>query len=132
MRPDLDTLDPAATMRPFRVDFVFPVLRPKERALMFNIYVGNLSFEASESDLRAAFEAHGEVLKVNIITDRDTGRSRGFGFVEMESNEDGRKAIEALHETELGGRNLTVNEARPREPRGGGGGDRGGSRRDRY
>ena len=89
---------------------------------MFNIYVGNLSFDTSEADLRAAFEAHGEVLKANIITDRDTGRSRGFGFVEMESREDGMKAIEALNETELSGRNLTVNEAKPRESRGGGGG----------
>jgi len=93
---------------------------------MFNIYVGNLSFDTSESDLREAFEAHGEVLKANVVTDRDTGRSRGFGFVEMDSNEDGRKAIEALNESDLGGRNLTVNEAKPREPRSGGGGGGGG------
>jgi cold-inducible RNA-binding protein len=94
---------------------------------MFNIYVGNLSFDTSESDLREAFEAHGEVLKANVVTDRDTGRSRGFGFVEMDNDEDGRKAIEALNESDLGGRNLTVNEAKPREPRsGGGGGGRGG------
>lgn len=93
---------------------------------MFNIYVGNLSFDASEADLRAAFEAHGEVLKANIITDRDTGRSRGFGFVEMAEREDGVKAIEALNGTELSGRTLTVNEAKPRRESGGGGGGRGG------
>ena len=102
---------------------------------MYNIYVGNLSFDTSESNLRAAFEAHGEVLKASIVTDRDTGRSRGFGFVEMDSAEDGRKAIEALNETDLGGRNLTVNEAKPRAPRsggGGGGGRRGGGGGDRW
>ena len=93
---------------------------------MFNIYVGNLSFDASEADLRAAFEAYGEVLKANIITDRDTGRSRGFGFVEMAEREDGVKAIEALNGTELSGRTLTVNEAKPRRESGGGGGGRGG------
>jgi len=97
---------------------------------MFNIYVGNLSFETSEASLQAAFEAHGEVLAAKIITDRETGRPRGFGFVEMASKEDGQKAIDALNETELDGRTLTVNEARPREPRGGGGG--GGRGRDRY
>jgi len=94
---------------------------------MLNIYVGNLSFETSQADLEAAFQAHGEVLNCKIITDRDTGRSRGFGFVEMANGEEGQKAIEALNGTELGGRSLTVNEAKPREPRGGGGG-----RRDRY
>ena len=102
---------------------------------MYNIYVGNLSFDTSESNLRAAFEAHGEVLKASIVTDRDTGRSRGFGFVEMDNAEDGRKAIEALNETDLGGRNLTVNEAKPRAPRsggGGGGGRRGGGGGDRW
>ena len=92
-----------------------------------NIYVGNLSFEASEDDLRQAFAAHGEVTGVNIITDRETGRPRGFGFVEMASEEEGRKAIAALNETEIGGRAVNVNEARPKTPRGGGGG---GGRRD--
>ncbi len=87
-----------------------------------NIYVGNLSFEASEDDVRQAFAAHGEVTSVNIITDRETGRPRGFGFVEMASEEEGRKAIAALNETEIGGRAVTVNEARPKAPRGGGGG----------
>jgi RNA recognition motif-containing protein len=92
-----------------------------------NIYVGNLSFETSEDALRLAFEAHGDVTRVNIVTDRDTGRPRGFGFVEMANEEEGRKAIAALHETEIGGRALNVNEARPKSPRRGGGG---GGRRD--
>ncbi len=94
-----------------------------------NIYVGNLSFDASEDDVRQAFAAHGEVTSVNIITDRETGRPRGFGFVEMASEEEGRKAIAALNETDIGGRTVNVNEARPRAPRSGGGGG-GGGRRD--
>jgi len=98
---------------------------------MINIYVGNLSFKATEDDVREAFGAHGEVLKVGIIMDRDSGRSRGFGFVEMADKEEGLAAIEALNGTELGGRSLTVNEARPREERGGGGGG-GGGRGDRW
>ena len=100
---------------------------------MFNIYVGNLSFEASEDELRVLFEEHGEVLKVNLITDRDTGRPRGFGFVEMGDATQGRTAIEQLNGREVGGRALTVNEAKPRAPRtGGGGGGGGGGRRDRW
>ena len=95
------------------------------------VYVGNLSFSTTEAELRQLFEAHGQVNSATVVTDRDTGRSRGFGFVEM-GDEDARKAISALHETEVGGRKLVVNEARPREDRGGGGGGgrRGG--RDRY
>jgi len=95
---------------------------------MINIYVGNLSFDTSEASLRAAFGAHGEVLEAKIITDRDTGRSRGFGFVEMANKEEGQAAIEALNGTDLDERTLTVNEARPREDRGGGGGGGGGRR----
>jgi len=94
-----------------------------------NIYVGNLSFETGDAELRAAFEAHGEVTSASVITDRETGRSRGFGFVEMPSADQARAAIQALNGTELGGRSLNVNEARPRgESRGGsgGGGGRGG------
>lgn len=97
---------------------------------MFNIYVGNLSFEATEDELRGLFEEHGEVLKVNLITDRDTGRPRGFGFVEMADANQGRTAIEQINGREVGGRTLTVNEAKPRASRGGGGG--GGGRRDRW
>ncbi len=100
---------------------------------MFNIYVGNLSFEATEDELRGLFAEHGEVVKVNIITDRDTGRPRGFGFVEMADENSGRTAIEQVNGREVGGRTLTVNEAKPRAARGGaGGGGGGGGRRDRW
>jgi RNA recognition motif-containing protein len=96
---------------------------------MFNIYVGNISFDTTEDDIRKMFETHGEVLKVSLITDRDTGRPRGFGFVEMANANEGRAAVEQLNGQELGGRALNVNEAKPRPARGGGGG---GGRRDRW
>jgi len=86
-----------------------------------NIYVGNLSFDTSDADLQAAFAAHGEVTSARVITDRDTGRSRGFGFVEMPSSDEANAALSALDGTELDGRSLKVNEARPRAERGGGG-----------
>ena len=90
-----------------------------------NIYVGNLSFDATEDDVRQAFEAHGEVSSVNLITDRDTGRPRGFGFVEMPNDEEANKAIEALNLQEIVGRPVNVNQAKPRtDRRGGGGGGR--------
>ncbi len=96
---------------------------------MKNIFVGNLDFNTSEDDLRQMFQAHGQVDRVSIMTDRDTGRSRGFGFVEMASSEEGDKAIAAINGTQLGGRTLNVNEARPKAERTGGGGrDRGGDR----
>ncbi len=99
-----------------------------------NIYVGNLSFDTTADDLSEMFAAHGVVTKAQVTTDRETGRSRGFGFVEMSSG--GAEAIAALNGKQVGGRALTVNEAKPREPRGGGGygGSRGGSGggRDRY
>ncbi len=98
---------------------------------MKNIFVGNLSFNTNEDELRQAFEAYGQVDRVSIMTDRDTGRSRGFGFVEMASNEDGEKAITALNGSQLSGRTINVNEARPKAERAGGGGgfrDRGGDR----
>ncbi len=79
------------------------------------IYVGNLPFSTNESELRDLFGTHGEVTEVNIVTDRDTGRSRGFGFVEMASGAD--EAIAALNGSSMGGRSLTVNEARPRTER---------------
>ncbi len=85
------------------------------------IYVGNLSFDTSESELRSAFEAHGSVDSVAIISDKYTGRSKGFGFVEMGNAEEAKAAITELHEKELDGRRLNVNEARPREDRRGGG-----------
>ena len=82
-----------------------------------NLYVGNLSFDTSEDALMQAFAAHGTVTSARVITDRDTGRSRGFGFVEMEDAEAARQAISALNNQELDGRSLNVNEARPRTPR---------------
>jgi RNA recognition motif-containing protein len=86
-----------------------------------NIFVGNLDFGATEDSLRAMFEVHGAVERVSIMTDRDTGRSRGFAFVEMTNSEDADRAIAALNGAELGGRALNVNEARPKTERGGGG-----------
>lgn len=89
-----------------------------------NLYVGNLSYTTTEDDLRKAFEAYGEITSINIIKDKYSGDSRGFGFVEMSSNDDAREALENLNGAELGGRNLKVSEARPRNDnnRGGGGG----------
>ena len=92
-----------------------------------NIYVGNLSFDLSEDDLRELFSPFGDVSSTAIITDKYSGRSKGFGFVEMPDNDAAQKAIEALNNKEVGGRNLNVNEARPKEQRrdnnrGGGGG----------
>jgi cold-inducible RNA-binding protein len=86
------------------------------------IYVGNLSFNTSESALRAAFEAHGAVASAQLVMDRETGRPRGFGFVEMNDDNEAKAAMAALNGQELDGRSLTVNEAKPREDRGGGGG----------
>ncbi|MCR9293937.1 MAG: RNA-binding protein [bacterium] len=87
-----------------------------------NIYVGNLSFNATEEDLENAFGEYGEVTSVNIIKDRDTGRSRGFAFVEMRDGKSAQDAIEGVNLKEIQGRSVTVNEARPREDRRGGGG----------
>ena len=89
---------------------------------MKNIFVGNLSFSASEDSVRGMFETYGTVDRVSIITDRDTGRSRGFAFVEMPNDNEALKAIESLNGSDVGGRKLNVNEARPREERGPGGG----------
>ena len=93
--------------------------------MSFKLYVGNLSFSTSSEDLQQLFAQVGSVESATVVEDRETGRSRGFGFVEMASNEDGQKAIEQFNGTDLNGRNLTVNEARPREDRGGRGGGRG-------
>jgi cold-inducible RNA-binding protein len=91
-----------------------------------NIFVGNLSFNATEDSIRSLFEAHGTVDRVSLVTDRDSGQPRGFGFVEMANDSEAEQAIAALNGVELGGRNITVNEARPKAERGGGGGYRGG------
>jgi RNA recognition motif-containing protein len=95
------------------------------------LYVGNLSYDTTENDLQDAFAAHGTVVSVNLIQDHATGRPRGFGFVTMEDPTAAQAAISALNGTEIGGRALTVNEARPREGGGGGGGGgfRGGGER---
>lgn len=84
---------------------------------MKRLYVGNLNFSATEDEIRGAFEAHGEVESVHLVTDRDTGRSRGFAFVEMADADQAEQAIGALNGTNLGGRDLVVNEARPRPER---------------
>ena len=98
---------------------------------MKNIFVGNLDFNTSEEELRQLFESHGQVDRVSIMTDRDTGRSRGFGFVEMANAEEGDKAIAALNGSQVGGRTLNVNEARPKPERSGSGGGGGGGGRGR-
>ena len=106
-----------------------------------NIYVGNLSYQTTEGDLRAAFEGHGTVTSSAVIMDADSGRSKGFGFVEMADDQQAKAAISALDGSELDGRQIKVNEARPRAERsswgprggGGGGGNRGGGgRRERW
>jgi RNA recognition motif-containing protein len=103
------------------------------------LYVGNLSYDMTDSGLEQLFAAHGTVQSAQVVMDRDTGRSRGFGFVEMGSDQEAQAAIAALSGQMVGGRSLTVNEAKPREDRGGGGGRRGGGyggggggRRDRH
>jgi cold-inducible RNA-binding protein len=90
------------------------------------LYVGNLPYTTAEQDLRDLFERAGQVESVTVMRDMATGRARGFGFVEMATDEGATKAINELHESQLGGRTLTVNEARPKEPRSGGGGGGGG------
>ena len=98
------------------------------------IYVGGLPYSATEQQLNELFAAHGTVESARVITDKFTGQSRGFGFVEMSTTEEAKTAIAALNGTQLGGRTLTVNEARPQEARssGGGGGRSGGGKRDRW
>jgi RNA recognition motif-containing protein len=105
---------------------------------MKNLFVGNMSFQTTANDLRALFEPFGQLARVHVATDRETGRARGFGFVEMPNDAEAAKAIAALDGKDVGGRNLKVNEARPKSesggsgPRGGsGGGDRGGKDGDR-
>ena len=92
---------------------------------MTNIFVGNLNFQTTQEDLRAVFEPYGTVDAVNVITDRETGQARGFAFVEMANKNEAETAISVLNGTELNGRAMNVNEARPK-PQGGGGGSRGG------
>lgn len=97
------------------------------------LYVGNLSYDVTNASLEEMFSSFGTVTSAQIIMDRDSGRSKGFGFVEMDNNQEAQNAIEALNEKQVGGRALTVNEARPREDRGGGGSRGGyGGGRGRY
>ena len=98
------------------------------------IYVGGLPYSATESQLQALFASHGTVESTRVVTDKYTGQSRGFGFVEMSTTEEAKKAIAALNGTQMDGRTLTVNEAKPQEPRSGGGGFGGGrgGKRDRW
>jgi RNA recognition motif-containing protein len=91
-----------------------------------NIYVGNLVWDATQDDLYNLFQEHGKVTRAQVIMDRETGRSRGFGFVEMENDSEADRAVAALNGADFRGRPLTVNEAKPREDRGGGGGGGGG------
>jgi cold-inducible RNA-binding protein len=103
---------------------------------MINLFVGNLNFQTTESDLRALFEPFGQIDRIHIATDRDTGQARGFAFVEMANDEEAKKAMASLDGKEVGGRNVKVNEARPKERsgpsghngRGGGRDGRGGGR----
>jgi cold-inducible RNA-binding protein len=114
-----------------------PVCQTVKHHMSSKLFVGNLSFDTTENDLNDAFAAHGTVTETNLMMDRATGRPRGFGFITMSSPEEAQKAISALNGSQLGGRALTVNVAKPREerPAGGGGGRReygGGGGRDRY
>lgn len=120
----------AASLAPFSLDpeshewVVSP--RAEEFTVGKKLYVGNLTYGVSNADLEQLFAQYGSVQSAQVIQDRETGRSKGFGFVEMETDEEARAAIESLHDQEHNGRRLTVNEARPREDRGGGGGGYGG------
>ena len=98
----------------------------KQVQQMKSIYVGNLPFSATEDEVRDLFAGFGEVSRVHLVNDRETGRPRGFGFVEMADDGAAQKAIESLDQSDLGGRTLRINEAQPREPRSGGGGGGGG------
>ena len=102
------------------------VRKDRKEGTVKNIFVGNLSFNTSEDELRQIFETYGQVERVSILTDRETGRSRGFGFVEMTNPEEGDKAITGLNGSQFGGRTINVNEARPKADRPSGGrGERG-------
>ena len=113
----------------FGPDIFLDRIVSEESVMSMKLYVGNLSYEVTNASLEELFSAYGPVRSAQVIQDRDTGRSKGFGFVEMEDDADARSAIQGLHETQHAGRPLNVNEAKPKEDRnsrGGGGGGRGG------
>src|SRR5262249_10629714 len=116
----------AARCRPQWLRRVLSVFLFGRPSMGKRLYVGNLAYSMNDSDLQRLFEAHGAVTSAQVIMDRDTGRSKGFGFVEMASDAEAQTAIGALNGTEIEGRTLTVNEARPKTEGGGGGGGRGG------
>jgi RNA recognition motif-containing protein len=99
---------------------------------MTKLFVGSLPFETTEEDMHKMFAAHGAVASAKLISDRETGRSRGFGFVEMSNDAEAQAAISALNGSTVGGRQIAVNVAKPMEPRGGGGGGGGGYNKNRY
>ncbi len=99
---------------------------------MYKLYVGGLPFSTTDDELQAAFAVHGTVASAKVIMDRESGRSKGFGFVEFENDDEGKAAEAAMNETDLGGRTIRVNEARPLEKRGGGGGGFGGGDRRNF
>jgi RNA recognition motif-containing protein len=103
----------------------------QEHYMSTKLYVGNLPYQTTEADLQALFEASGQVASINVVRDRATGQARGFAFVEMSDAESAQRAIKELDRHEYGGRNLTVNEAKPMAPRGSGGGNGGGFGRQR-
>jgi cold-inducible RNA-binding protein len=111
-------------------NFTINQSKKKEAAVMKNVFVGNLSFGATENAVRSLFEAYGSVDRVNLITDRETGQARGFGFVEMSNNAEADRAITELNGRDLDGRALNVNEARPKAERSSGGG--GGRQNNRW
>lgn len=123
-----------AFLRYFPSTFQISRFKPRKgiRPHMKNIFVGNLSFGVTEETLRSLFETHGTVSRANIVTDRDTGQPRGFGFIEMTNDGEAEKAIAALNGVDLAGRTLNVNEARPKTERSGGGGGGGGFGRKRW
>jgi RNA recognition motif-containing protein len=116
LRPDSPARSPSPAASPLSGG------RGEECDLSKKLYVGNLSFSSTEGEIRTAFESHGDVDSVNLVTDRETGRSRGFAFVEMEDANAADDAMRALDGSDLGGRTLKVNEAKDRERSGGGGG----------